>query len=217
MVRARLVVAVLALSACSQGSVLTFNTKGDDTGAPVTAPPPDSAGSGTGDVIEQDPVYDDSGGSGSGGGDTDDPEPTYSWASWTGQRTYVIDKRDPLDSDCTGDTVPEQGTRIEIDLEEWEDHCPICSDFYEISYDASSACGRDVDLSAPEVRGFVFRGANLEVWRIREDGSSFDVEIEFNDGPYDAGRATYTFEDSWNGEGTLTVTGFLQFPEETGR
>jgi|GEM_PF-3195715 len=214
MVQTTRVLVVLGLAGCSQNSVLTYNTKVDDTSD--TAVPTDSGGSGTGDVIEQDPVYDDSGGSGSGddGGDTDPPEPTYSWASWTGERVYRLDKNDIMEADCSGDTVGEQGVQITEDLDTWEDLCPICSHFYEVTYDARSACSGDIDLSLPEVRGFVLRGTNLEVWRIRDEGSRMDVEIEFNDGPYDAGEATYSFDWSWDGEGTVTVDGVVRFPEE---
>lgn len=214
MVRTFWSVAVLGLAGCSQGSLLTFNPKSNDSGD--TAVPDVEDGGGTGDVIEQDPVYDSGGGSGSGGdgGETDPPDPTYSWASWTGQRTYALDKSDPREADCPGDTVTESGLRIEEELEEWEDLCPICSDFYEVTYSARSACGGDLDLSAPEVRGFLLRGTNLEVWRMREDGARIDVEIEFNDAPYEAGQAAFSFSETWNGEGTVTVTGTVQFPEE---
>ena len=68
---------------CSQGSVLTFN-KAADTADTATTEPTDSGGSGTGDVIEQDPVYDDSGDSGSGSGSGTGSEPEYTWTSWTG-------------------------------------------------------------------------------------------------------------------------------------
>ena len=87
------------------------------------------------------------------------------------------------------------------------------SDFYEVTYAARSACTGDVDLSLPEVRGFVLRGTELEVWRMRQDGVEFDVEIEFNDAPYDDGRAEFSFDDTWNGEGTITVSGYIQFDE----
>ena len=104
---ARVTVALVTVG-CSQGSVLTFN-KPADTADTATTEPTDSGGSGTGDVIEQDPVYDDSGdggsGSGSGSGSGTGDEPEYTWTSWTGQRTYTIDKSDPRDTDCSGDTI----------------------------------------------------------------------------------------------------------------
>lgn len=210
-------VAVLSFglfAGCSQGSVLTFNKKTDDTGEASTTAVDTDDGGGTGETIIQEPDYgdsgdDDGGGSGSGSGTVDDP--TYDWSTWTGSRTYSIDK--PIEPDCSGDVVAESGVRLEVDLEELQDLCPICSDFYEVTYAARSACGGDIDLSAPEVRGFVLRGTNLEVWRIRGSGASRDVEIEFNDGPYEAGHATYTFDESWNGEGTLVVDGSVTFPE----
>ena len=215
MVRVAIGIIALFSSACSQSSVLTYSQKRPDSGD--TAQPPDgSTGGGTGDVIEQDPVYDDTGegGTGTGGGSGSTPEPTYSWALWTGTRTYSIDKRDPLEADCEGDTVAEEGQQILEELESWEDHCPICSHFYEVTYARSSACSGDVDLSVPEVRGIVLRGSNLEVWRIRDTGSRMEVEIEFNDAPYVDGGASYRFDESWNGDGTVTVAGTLQFPEE---
>lgn len=214
LVTVALVTVPLVTVGCSQGSVLTFN-KPSDTADTATTAPTDSGGSGTGDVIEQDPVYDDSGdgGSGSGSGSGTGDEPEYTWTSWTGQRTYTIDKSDPRDSDCAGDTVAETGTRIETDLEAWQELCWPCSDFYEVTYAARSACSGDVDLSLPEVRGFVLRGVELEVWRMRQNGAETNVEIEFNDAPYDAGRADFSFDDTWNGEGTITVSGFIQFDE----
>lgn len=209
-VRASAYCMVVTLIACSQGSVLTFNTKVRDTADTGRS---DTTEESTGEVIEQEPVYDDSGDGGSG---TDpDPDPVYGWDSWNGERTYAIAKTDPRDSDCTGDTVSESGTRIETDLEVWQDQCRICSDFYAVTYAARSACGGALDLSLPEVRGFVLRGSELEVWRIREAGSALDVEIEFNDAPYEDGRADFSFDYSWNGEGTVTVSGFTQFSEAT--
>ncbi|MBO86589.1 MAG: hypothetical protein CL927_14630 [Deltaproteobacteria bacterium] len=203
-------VMVSGLVGCSQGSVLTFN-KTVDSGIDTAERSPDSGGTGSGEVIEQDPVYDDSGDGGSGSGT--EPDPVYTWSAWTGERTYSIDKTDPRETDCTSDTVSEAGIRIETDLERWQDLCRICSDFYEVTYAASRACGGDVDLTSPEVRGFVLRGSELEVWRIRENGTESDIEIEFNDAPYSAGRADFSFDDSWNGEGTVTVTGFIQLDE----
>jgi hypothetical protein len=201
---------VWTLAACSQSSVLTYNTKGNDTADTGVS---GTTGGSTGEVIEQDPVYDDSGDADSG--TEPDADPVYTWASWSGERTYAIAKTDPRASDCTGITVSESGLRIETDLEVWQDHCRICSDFYEVTYTARSACSGDIDLSLPEVRGFVLRGADLEVWRIRQDGSETDVEIEFNDAPFDDGRADFSFDYSWNGEGTVSVSGFTQLAEET--
>jgi hypothetical protein len=194
---------------CSQGSVLTYNTKGYDSGD--TAYVGTTDGGDTEDIIEQDPVYDDTA---EDSGDTSPPDPVYTWSRWTGERRYEIDKSDPREADCTGETVTETGVRIETDLEALQDLCFACSDFYEVTYASRSACGGDIDLSTPEIRGIVQRGTNLEVWRIREDVPEPDVEFEFNDAPYSDGRATFAFSYTWNGEGTVNVSGFLQFDEE---
>ena len=207
----------LGLAACSQSSVLTWK-KQPDTG---TLPSGDTAAhasddGGTGDIIEQDPVYDDSGAGGdsTGGGADGGGGSTWTWDAWTGARTYSIARSDPREGDCTGDTVSESGLRIEDDLERWQDLCRICSEFYTVTYAASSACSGDIDLSLPEVRGVVVRGSALEMWRIRQDGPDTDVEIEFNDASWADGRADFRFDYSWNGDGTVTVDGFLQLDEE---
>jgi len=206
--------AVLVLSGCSQGSVLSYKTH---TGAAVDSGPSGDDGGGTGEVIEQDPDYGDDGGSGSGsgsGGDDGGTEVTYDTTQWSGSRTYAIDKRAAMDTDCTGDTVDESGVRIDDaeEIEALEDHCPICVDFYEVSYASTRACGGDIDLSRPEVRGFVYRGSDVEIWRIVDMGTSVDAERELNDAAYADGTATYAYDRDWNGDGTTTITGTFSFP-----
>jgi len=212
----------LLLVGCSQSSLLSYKS---DTGTRLdSGSADDETGGSTGDVIEQDPDYGDDGGSGSGGDSGDDGgsgdggEVTYDLSHWTGSRTYSIDKRAPTDTDCTGDTIDESGVRIEDqeEIEALEEYCPICADFYEVTYQSTRSCGGDIDLSLPEVRGLVYRGTDLEMWRIVDEGTAFDAEREFNDGPYDDGTATYSFERDWNGDGTTTITGTLTFAEAGG-
>ena len=61
------------------------------------------------------------------------------------------------------------------------------------------------------MRGFVYRGSDLEIWRLVEAGTELEVERELNDGDYDEGTATYRYERDWNGDGTTTITGELAF------
>ena len=204
----------LCLTGCSQGSVLSYKSH---TGAAFDSGGSASSGGSTGEVIEQDPDYGDDGGSGSGSGagsDGDASEPTYDTSQWSGSRTYSIDKRSAAETDCTGDSVDEAGIRIEDadQIAALEEHCPVCADFYELTYQSTAACGGDIDLSGPEVRGFVYRGADLEIWRITGTGSAMTGERELNDGDYADGTASYSYDRDWNGDGTTTITGTLSFP-----
>ncbi len=205
--RRLLVIAGLALGgACSPEAVLSTKV---DTGTTATTTQADSQPPDDTDVIEQDPVYDDT-------DDTDDtapPDPTYDMDQWTGSRVYAIDKN--RGTDCVSDEVAESGTRLPADLAtEMEAYCPICVDFYAVTYAARSACSGDIDLSADEVRGFLVRGGKLEIWQIRGTTDP-DVRIEVTDVDWDGHTAAYTYSESWNGDGTTTIQGNLSFPVVT--
>ena len=203
-----------ALAACSQSSVLSYKS---DTGTSVDSGASDANGGSTGEVIEQEPDYGDDGGSGSGSGSGSGDggtEITYDTSMWSGSRTYSIDKRSASETDCTGDSVEESGVQVDDadEVEALEEHCPVCTDFYKVTYEASQACGGDIDLSQEEVRGLIYRGSDLEIWRIIDTGTSVEAERELNDGDYADGTASYSYDRDWNGDGTTTITGTLTFP-----